>query len=136
MSLPDGGLDGILLHFLHFIHLSDHACQYPLPLVSIRLVRRVELKIIWEQPCMGDESLSNSSLLHIYWHWGSIHCCIEKQKIEIYLKQTEIKLCSVVGYYRFLLFDLSRKLIFRVFSQWVKYSWIMINYDNTYNPSF
>ena len=34
-----------------------------------------------------------------------------KNKNEFYLKQMKIKLCSVVGYYRFLSFDLSRLLI-------------------------
>ena len=36
---------------------------------------------------------------------------------EFYLKQTKIKLCAVVGYYRFLLFDLSGILI-ECFGQW------------------
>ena len=85
---------------------------------------------------MRDERLSNLSLLHVYWHCGSnwsIHC-IEKQKNEFYLKQTKIKLCSVVGYYRFLLFDLSRKLI-ECSVNWF-YSLIIINYGTTYNVSF
>ena len=36
---------------------------------------------------------------------------LKNRKNEFYLKQTKIKLCSVVRYYRFLLFDLSRILI-------------------------
>ena len=67
---------------------------------------------------MGDESLSNSSLLHVQRHKSidteaviDQFIALKKQKNEIYLKQTKIKLCSIVGYYRFLLFNLSRKLI-------------------------
>ena len=37
--------------------------------------------------------------------------CNEKEENERYLKQTVMKLCSVAGYYRFLLFDLSLILI-------------------------
>ena len=48
------------------------------------------------------------------------------QKNEFYLKQTKIKLCSVVGYYRFLLFDLSRILIECSVNGF--YSLIIINY--------
>ena len=56
------------------------------------------------------------------------------KKNEFYLKQTKIKLCSVVGYYRFLLFVLSRILIKCSVNGF--YSLIIINYGTTYNLSF
>ena len=49
-------------------------------------------------------------------------------------KQTKIKLCSVVGYYRFILFDRSRILIECSVNGF--YSLIIINYGTTYNLSF
>ena len=80
--------------------------------------------------------LSNLSLLHVQrlMTIDTVAVIIEKQKIEFYLKQTKIILCSVVGYYRFLLFDLSRKLI-ECSVNWF-YSLIIINYGTTYNVSF
>ena len=85
---------------------------------------------------MRDERLSNLSLLHVQrlMSIDTVAVIIEKQKNEFYLKQTKIKLCSVVGYYRFLLFDLSRKLI-ECSVNWF-YSLIIINYGTTYNVSF
>ena len=59
---------------------------------------------------------------------------LKNRKNEFYLKQTKIKLYSVVGYYRFLLFELSRKLI-ECSVNWF-YSLIIINYGTTYNVSF
>ena len=52
----------------------------------------------------------------------------------IVLKSRKIKLCSVVGYYRFLLFYLSRILIECLVNGF--YSLIIINYGATYNLSF
>ena len=49
-------------------------------------------------------------------------------------KQTKIKLCSVVGCYRFLLFDLSRKLIECSVNGF--YFLININNGTTYKLSF
>ena len=49
------------------------------------------------------------------------------------MKQTKIKLCSVVEYYRFLLCDYTN--IDGVFGQWV-YSLIIINCGTTYNLSY
>ena len=57
-----------------------------------------------------------------------------QQKNEFYLKQPNMKLCSVVGYYRFLLFDLSRISI-ECSVNWFC-SLIIINYGITYNISF
>ena len=45
-----------------------------------------------------------------------------------------MKLCSIVGYYRFLLFDLTRILIEGSVNGF--YSLIIINYGTTYNLSF
>ena len=53
---------------------------------------------------------------------------------EFYLKQTKIKLCSVVGKYRLILFDLSQ--ILKECSVNVFYSLIIINYGTIYNLSF
>ena len=56
---------------------------------------------------------------------------IKNQKNEFYLKQTNIKLCSVGGYYRFLSFDLSRILIECSVNEF--YSLVIINYGTKNN---
>ena len=59
---------------------------------------------------------------------------LKNRENEFYLKQTKIKLCSVVGNYRFLLFDLSRKLTECSVNGF--YLLIIIKYSTTYSLSF
>ena len=103
-------------------------CSY-FPMI-FNVFSKIEIKIVIQLNLSSYTAIINAIQTAVI---GSLHW---KTENEFHLKQTKIKLCSVVTYYRFLSLDLSKILINVECSVNGFYLIIIINYGTTYNLSF